>query len=164
VSLCFERQSIPKLRIDVVKSEFASYAGVQSLFNAAAQQIDGFNLLSGEHAGQTVAFGIRLELAGFQLSGEPVIQVAFSGKVRLVSRNVFPKAVLAYGEPTEEAGARQVNIETFAAGDSGYSGACRSHIPRSNRSSVPRQTDHAFRGMPISRSEVKPIRNVRLSE
>jgi hypothetical protein len=118
VSLCFERQSIPKLRMDVVKSEFASYAGVQSLFNAAAQQIDGFNLLSGEHAGQTVAFGIRLELAGFQLSGEPVIQVAFSGKVRLVSRNVFPKAVLAYGEPTEETGARQVNIETFAAGDS----------------------------------------------
>jgi hypothetical protein len=46
----------------------------------------------------------------------------------------------------------------------GYSGACRSHIPRSNRSSVPRQTDHAFRGMPISRSEVKPIRKLRLSE
>jgi CheY-like chemotaxis protein len=46
----------------------------------------------------------------------------------------------------------------------GYSGACRSHIPRSNRSSVPRQTDHAFRGMPIRRSEVKPIRNLRLSE
>jgi hypothetical protein len=47
---------------------------------------------------------------------------------------------------------------------SGYSGACQSHIPRSNRSSVPRQTDHAFRGMPISRSEVKPIRNLWLSE
>jgi len=46
----------------------------------------------------------------------------------------------------------------------GYSGACRSHIPRSNRSSVPRQTDQAFRGMPSSDSEVKPISNLGLSE
>ena len=38
----------------------------------------------------------------------------------------------------------------------GYSGAFRSHIPR--------QTDQAFRGMPISDSEVKPIRNLRLSD
>ncbi len=118
VSLCFERQSIPKLRMDAVRSEFASYAGVQSLFNAAAQQIDNYNLLSEEHVGQSVAFGIRLELAGFQISGESVIKVAFSGNVRLVSRNVSPKAVLAYVDPTEKAGAGQINVETFAAGNS----------------------------------------------
>jgi hypothetical protein len=114
---------------------------LQSLFNAAAQQIGKFNLLSGEHAGQTVAFGIRLELAGFQLSGESVIQVAFNGKVRLVSRNVFPKAVLAYGEPIEQAGVRQINLETFAAGNS----------------SIIRDADRVSIFLDLSQEEIPPL-------
>jgi hypothetical protein len=116
VDLCFERESLPKLQTDAIRSEFASYAGVQSLFNAAAQQIGAWNLMSGEHVGQAVRFNIRLELAGFRLSGEAVIQVAFCGKARLVATQVMSKAVLAYGEPADQSGQPQAVIEQFWAG------------------------------------------------
>ena len=67
LSLCFKHESIPKLNMDVVRSELTSCPGMQSLFNAAAQQLGTLNLISGEHAGRTVGFRLRLQLAGFQL-------------------------------------------------------------------------------------------------
>src|ERR1700676_3987051 len=97
LSLCFERESIPMLDRDAVRSEFTLYPGIQSLFNVAARQLGTLNLMSGEHAGRTVDFGIRLQLAGLLLSGEPVLEVDFQGKARFISKEVILTAVRAYG-------------------------------------------------------------------
>jgi hypothetical protein len=115
LSLCFKRESTAKLDLDVLRSEFTSHPGVQSFFNAAALQLGTINLISGEHAGQTVAFGIRLQLAGFQLSGESVVEVDFRGKACLISKEVSLNAVLSYGEP-DDCARRDVTVETFSLG------------------------------------------------
>ena len=62
LSLCFERGSIPKLDNEAVKSEVASYPGIQSLFNAAASQLGTLELLNRENHGRVVDFRLRLEL------------------------------------------------------------------------------------------------------
>jgi Restriction endonuclease len=46
VSLCFERNSIHKLDNDVVASELKTHPAMQSLFEAAAQQLGTINLLA----------------------------------------------------------------------------------------------------------------------
>jgi len=117
LSLCFKRESIPKLDMDVVRSELASYPGMQSLFNAAAQQLGTLNLISGEHAGRTVNFGLRLELEGFQVCGEPVLGVDFRGKARIIAREVMASGVFAYGQPGHEALEREAKVQRFSTGE-----------------------------------------------
>ncbi len=117
LSLCFKRESIPKLDMDVVRSELTSYPGMQSLFNAAAQQLGTLDLMNAEHAGRTVDFGLRLQLAGFQLLGEPVLEVDFRGKAVLTSKEVISPAVFAYGEPVHNSTQREVTVETFSLGE-----------------------------------------------
>ena len=118
LSLCFKRESIQKLKKDAVSSEFTSYPGMQSLFNAAAQQLGTLNLMSGEHTGESINFGLRLQLAGFQLSGEPVLEVDFRGKARFISKEVISSAVRAYEEADDNFMHRGVAVETFALGES----------------------------------------------
>jgi hypothetical protein len=117
LSLCFKFvASIPKLDLNVLGSEIASYPGIQSLFNAAAQQLGTINLLQPENAGRKVNFCLRLQLEGFQLSGESVHEVEFSGKAALMSKEVVSPAVFAYGEPEDEAREREVTLEQFSLG------------------------------------------------
>jgi hypothetical protein len=116
VSLCFDRESIERLNVDTVKKELASHPGMQSLFNAAAQQLTSFNLMSGEHAGKSVDFGLHLQLDGFRLSGEPVVDVYFRGRACLISRDVRSPAVFKYGSPEQSAANRDVAVETFELG------------------------------------------------
>lgn len=117
IALCFNRESILKLDSDFVKSELTTYPGIQSLFNAAAQQLDTLNLISGDHAGVSVDFGLRLQLEGFQLSGEPVVEVDFRGKARLISEEVCSPAVFVYGQPRQTSRCKEVTIETFSLGN-----------------------------------------------
>ena len=56
LSLCFEHESIPKLNMDAVSSEIASYPGIQSLFNAAAKQLGNLDLLNGRTKGEQSTF------------------------------------------------------------------------------------------------------------
>ena len=116
VALCFKCESIPKLDSDAARSELMSGPYLRSLFNVAAKQIDTLNLMSGEHAGRTVDFGLRLQLAGFQLSGEPVLGVDFRGKVLLISKEVISPAVIAYGEPDHNSVPREATVESFSLG------------------------------------------------
>ena len=100
LSLCFEHESIPKLNMDAVSSEIASYPGIQSLFNAAAKQLGNLDLLNGANQGRTVDFRLRLQQDGFQLSGEPVLEVDFRGKALLVSKDVVsPRSCLINTRP-----------------------------------------------------------------
>jgi len=114
LSLRFKRESISKVSGDVVKSELVRTTALQSLFNAAAQQLDTLNMISDERTGQVVAFGLRLELPGFQLSGESVVEAEIRGNARLISKEIVSEAVVAYREPSESR--REAIVENFALG------------------------------------------------
>lgn len=116
LSLCFEHESIPKLNMDTISSEIASYPGIQSLFNAAAKQLENLELLNGKNQGRTVNFRLRIQLDGFQLSGEPVLEVDFRGKTALVSKDVVSPGVFVYGNPEDEPVQREVKLEKFSLG------------------------------------------------
>jgi Restriction endonuclease len=116
VSLCFKPESIPRLDKTIVESQLKYHPALQSLFNAAAQQLGTLNLISGEDAGRTVKFGLRLQFDGFQLSGESVMEVDFRGSACLVSREMMASAVFAYGKPSEGSHEREVTVETFELG------------------------------------------------
>lgn len=64
----------------VLQSEIVAHAVLQSLFNAAAQQLGRMNPLKAENTAQTVEFNLLLELAGFRLSGQLERQVRFRGR------------------------------------------------------------------------------------
>jgi hypothetical protein len=112
--LCLQRESLARLNGDVVKSELDRHPCMQSLFNAAAKQLDTLNMIGEECPGQPVKFRIRLEFEGFQVSGEPIIQVEFCGYARLVSEEIISKAVLSYRAPGEPH--KQPVVENFALG------------------------------------------------
>jgi Restriction endonuclease len=116
LSLCFKRESVARLDIEDVRSEIASYTGIQSLFNAAAQQLGTLNLVNAENAGREVSFGLRLQLDGFQLSGESVLEVDFRGKVALTSKEISSPVVSAYGNPKSAPMQREATIEQFSLG------------------------------------------------
>jgi len=98
LSLCFKPESIAKLDLEDVRSEIRSYLGIQSLFNAAAQQLGKCNPLSAENAGREFNFGLCLQLKGFQLSGETVLEVAFRGKAVITSQEISAAAFSVYGK------------------------------------------------------------------
>lgn len=117
VSLCFDQESLRKLQTDAVMSELKTHPAMQSLFNAAAQQLGALNLISDEHKGLTVTFDLRLELSEFRVCGERVIEVDFRGKARLISQQVASPAVVAYGAPSDSPGERNANVEKFSLGE-----------------------------------------------
>jgi hypothetical protein len=141
LSLCFERESVAKLDVEVVRLEITSYPGLQSLFNAAAQQLGTLDLMNGENTGRKVYFDLRLELAGFQLSGEPVLEVDFRGNAALASREISSPAVLAYGDPKRDPMQREVTIEEFSVG----------------RTSILRDADRTSVFLDVSQLEVPPF-------
>ena len=56
-------------------------------------------------------------MAGFQLSGERVLQVEFQGKARLISHEAIAPAVFAYGESDHSAREKEVTVEKFSLGE-----------------------------------------------
>lgn len=141
LSLCFGRESVAKLDVEVVRLEIASYPGLQSLFNAAAQQLGTLDLMNGQKAGRKVSFDLRLQLAGFRLSGEPVLEVGFRGDATLTSKEFSSPAVLAYGDPERDPMQRQVTIEEFSLG----------------RTSILRNDDRISVFLDVSQLEVPPF-------
>lgn len=115
--LCFGNESIPKLDMEGMKCEIASYPGIQSLFNAAAQQLGNLEPLNEENQGQAIEFRLRLQLEGLEFCGEPVLEVDFRGKAAIVSKGVLSPAVFAYRNPEDESVPRAVNLEKFSLGE-----------------------------------------------
>lgn len=116
LSFCFGHESIPRLDNDVVRSDLTSGPHVQSLFNAATRHIDSLNLTSEDRTGWVVNFGFRAELAGFELSGEPVLEVQFSGKAQLIAKEVI-STVVAFGNPSNTTLHREAFVEKFPLGE-----------------------------------------------
>jgi hypothetical protein len=114
-SLLFEHESILKIDSEQAKSELKCHPCVQSLFNAAAQKLGEANLIADEQPGRTMEFGLRLEFDGFRLCGESVLEVVFSGKARLITLEVAPSLVYAFGEPNKDFGLREAMIQAFSS-------------------------------------------------
>src|ERR1700732_438424 len=55
-------------------------------------------------------------MAGFHLSGEPVVQVNFRGRARLIFKEFISPAVFGYGKPDEKSFQREATVETFSLG------------------------------------------------
>jgi hypothetical protein len=115
VSLLFERESVLKIEPEQAKSELRCHPCMQSLFNAAAQKLGDAKLMADEQPGRTVKFGLRLEFDGFRLCGAPVLEVAVTGKARLIALEVAPSLVYAYGEPNKDFGLREAMIQAFSS-------------------------------------------------
>lgn len=116
--LFFDMDSISRLDEEKLKAELKFYPGNQSLFNAAAEQIDRLKLVVKDNRGNTAKFRIRLQLEDFRLCGEPVVEVEFSGRAKIVAREVNYLAVLAYGAPTHMPAERDVVVEKYCLGES----------------------------------------------
>ena len=117
VSLCFERESIPCLDGRTLGLELKCHPALQSLFNAAAQQLSTLKPLAEKSATADVQFDLRLEFDEFRLSQQRVIEVGFRGKGRLVSREIMAPAVFAYGQPEYSAISRDAIVEKFRLGE-----------------------------------------------
>jgi hypothetical protein len=114
VSLLFERESVLKIKPEQAGSELRCHPCVQSLFNAAAQELSDANLMADERPGRTVEFGLRLQFDGFRLCGAPVLEVEFVGKARLIELQVTPALVYAFGEPNKELERCEAMIQAFS--------------------------------------------------
>ena len=117
LSLCFKHDSIPRLDKELVNLQITTGPYVQSLFNLTAQQIDNRNLMNGEPNGQAVDFVLSVELTGFELSGEPVLGVRFSGKAQLVLKELISPVVVAYGNPDYDVDQREAVLERYSLGE-----------------------------------------------
>jgi hypothetical protein len=147
LSLLFARESVDKIDAEKVKSELTSYSGIQSLFNAAADVVGQELRPCDEHQGQSAKFRVRVELEGFRLCGEPVVEVDFCGTAQLVSQCVASPSVRAYGSPGTNPERREATIEHFSLGDTAI-------VHEQNRVSVL---------IDISQVEMPPLRQFRFA-
>ena len=106
----------PDIDPAVLKPELRSHGVLQSLFNAAAEQLDSFQLLpDNDTRTYRVSFIAYPEMV--ELCGEPVLQIGFEGKGRLVSQPISSPQVFGYGEPTQVAGRREATVERYDLGE-----------------------------------------------
>ena len=117
--LVFASSSLPNIDPAVLRSQFNGSDALQStLFNTAAEYIDGAGLLPDERFGQEVKFSVHLALLDvLHLCGETVTEMALQGTVCLVSKPVSLHAVQAYRNPTSPLDARLATVERFSLGD-----------------------------------------------
>ena len=120
LSLFFRVASIPQLDMNRLAEELKAYPGRQSLFNASAQELSKVNLLAEENKGKHLPFKMMLRLEGFQLCGEAVEEVEFSGYAHLIEIVVTLPVTFAYGEPEQEPINRNVVMQHASAGEAGF--------------------------------------------
>jgi hypothetical protein len=110
----------PPLSPDVdpapLKAELRSHGILQSLFNAAAEQLDTLQLLAKDDT-RNYRFGLLVHPEMLELCGEPILEIGFEGMGRLVSQPISSTQVLGYGEPTQPANMREATVERFKLGE-----------------------------------------------
>ncbi len=112
----FAPQSIPNIDPAVLKQELQSHGVLQSVFNAAAAQLATLDLLA-RNDSRTVRIGVLLRPEAVDLCGEPVLEIGFEGRARLVAQPITSPAVFGYGEPTQAATQREATVERFELGE-----------------------------------------------
>ena len=73
----FAPQSVPSLDPAILSQELRSHYVVQSVFNAAAEQLDTLKLVARNDT-RTIRFGVRVRPENFRLCGEPVLEIGLN--------------------------------------------------------------------------------------
>jgi Restriction endonuclease len=113
VSLGFSPESAPNIDHEALKAQLRWHPCVQSLFNAAAKQLTGANLMSGPLQGQKVSLGVDIEFDGVDLGRARLERAALEGCAELVSIKADAPLVHAYGEPNSSSPQREAVVENF---------------------------------------------------
>jgi hypothetical protein len=116
VAIGFAAYSLPKLDMAVVSTELRSHPVLQSVFNAAASQLDTIKLLANNDT-RTVGIRIQVRPEKVVLSGEPVLEIGLNCKARLVAKPIASPGVFGYGQPQDAPAQREATVERFAFGE-----------------------------------------------
>lgn len=112
----FAPRSIPKIDPAILSQELQLHAVLQSVFNAAASQLDTLKLLA-KNDTRAIRFGVLVRPEMVLLCGEPVLEIGLEGKARLVAQPITSPGVFGYGQPTQAATQREATVERFALGE-----------------------------------------------
>jgi len=116
LAIGFAPQSVPSLDTAILSQELRSHYVLQSVFNAAAEQLDTLKLLA-RNDGRTIRFGVLIRPENVRLCGEPVLQIGLEGEACLVAQPITSPEVVGYGRPTEIVAQREVIVERFGLGE-----------------------------------------------
>ena len=117
LSIVFEQGSCRNIDTTAAQSELTGHPALDSLFNQAARSVCQELRPSEECLDKSATFAIRGELEGFTLSNQPVREVEFCGRARLIAQEVECPSVKAYGPPEAVTDDRMAMVEQFAFGD-----------------------------------------------
>jgi hypothetical protein len=118
--LLFRPDSISRLDMERLAAELRVFPGRQTLFNVAADELEKLKLLTkDESERKSVTFEFRVRLEGFELSGEPVLEVGFSGRARLVEQKLTAPALYAYRSPAGAENDTSVVVQKSGFGETG---------------------------------------------
>jgi hypothetical protein len=116
LAIGFASQSVPSLDSAILSQELRTHDVLQSVFHAAAEQLDTLKLLVRNDA-RTIRFGVLIRPEGVRLSGEPVLEIGLEGKACLVTQPIASSEVVSYGRPTQTVAQRDVTVERFGLGE-----------------------------------------------
>ena len=142
VELRFANKTIQNIDLERVKAELKSHPCLQSLFNAAADQFRESKLLPFKSPGRSVEFGLTLAFEDFRVCGEPVCEVMFRGRAKLVSKKLDAPVVVSYQEPSIDNAQAEAIIENFRS--LGYT-------------SITHNGDRIFTFLDLSQLEIPPF-------
>jgi hypothetical protein len=116
LALGFADGSILNIDPEAVRRELRSHPVVQSVFNAAASQLDTLRLLPANDT-RTIRVRLAIKPFGVVLSGEPLMEIGIECLARLVAQPIDSPSVLGYGQPGEAPAHREATVERFAFGE-----------------------------------------------
>jgi hypothetical protein len=111
----FAPQSIPRIDCAALSQELRSHAVLQSVFSAAAAQLDTLKLLARNDT-RTIGFGVLVRPEMVHLCGELLLEIGLEGKAQLVVQPIPSPEVLGYGQPAHPTNEREATVERFALG------------------------------------------------
>lgn len=116
LALGFAEHSIPNVNPEVVCQELRSHPVLQSVFNAAASQLDTLKLLARNDT-RTIRVRLTIQPYGVVLSAEPLLEIGIVCLARLVAQRIDSTGVFGYGQPHEAPAQREATVERFALGE-----------------------------------------------
>jgi hypothetical protein len=116
LALGFADSSIPNIDVEAVRRELRSHPVLQSVFNAAASQLDTLKLLPANDT-RTIRVHLVMKPCGVVLGGEPLLEIGIECLARLVAQPIDSPGVFGYGQPDEAAAHREAAVERFAFGE-----------------------------------------------
>jgi hypothetical protein len=116
VALGFAERSIHHLDVERLGQELRSHPVLQSIFNAAASQLDTLKLLA-QNDMRSFQVGVAIRPEGVALGGAPLLEARLECQAHLVAQEIDSSGVFGYGGPGEAPVHREATVERFAFGE-----------------------------------------------